>query len=324
MSPEPLTETDARGKTHQLLDDWLARWPGAHFNNWPAAEARLGFVDSIAPLLAAPDLNLAVEDFFGVLQSSPTAVFVTGDGATPLAVFDEAWRSLTTHRLRRGRLEGKFVQFSVRSIYDVMLCIQTRTDTLTHEELMELMNALEIFLNPYASVIYSTGPQPDLLHPVRITLLGAVSLSSAFSFSRYWYCAYCRHVFDVPTALGVFKVRKLRCPSCGSKYLHHNRQVILLLAAGLSLTSALHRAATDCDMPPPPAEGPLPWGWKVVHSFETPKPVTYGSLAESLKNLRSHLTLAEREGRWEEAAWLREQEAHLVIRIEGLAWKGKN
>ena len=82
MPSEPLTETAARGKAHQLLDNWLARWPKATINGYGAAAARLGFVDAVAPLLATSSLNLAVADIAEPLLVSPAALLGTGEADT--------------------------------------------------------------------------------------------------------------------------------------------------------------------------------------------------------------------------------------------------
>ena len=137
--------------------------------------------------------------------------------------------------------------------------------------------------------------------------------------SRYWYRAFCRHVFDLEPAQRSRKLNELRCPAYGSTRLFPHQSVAELIVAGVSLTDALTQLVVAAGGTPPPAEGPLPWMWDVPdpHDRRAAKPDTRASVAESLTHLNNHLITAEQEGREAEAAWFREQKEELVARLAG-------
>ena len=165
MLSDPPTETASRGRAHQLLDDWLARWPGARVNGWAAASARLGFVDVMAPLLCATYLNVSEEDIAGTLRANPAALLGTGEGATAPDALAAAWQMILSY------WQPPAWPRPLPRIHDTLLVILSRPDGLTMDELGATVEELQARIGDHSNVFFFHGEAPGLPVQVRITVM---------------------------------------------------------------------------------------------------------------------------------------------------------
>ena len=179
MPSEPLTETAARGKAHQLLDNWLARWPKATINGYGAAAARLGFVDAVAPLLAISSLNLAVADIAEPLLVSPAALLGTGEADTAPAAFAAAWQMSLAYWHLRNRRNSHAVVPPLPRIRHTLLTILAPPGALTMEDLEGITQALQAGIGDQSAVCFAHGAAPDQPVRARVTVLCLFSPTAA-------------------------------------------------------------------------------------------------------------------------------------------------
>ncbi len=176
FTERPPTALAARGVTHRLLDEWLAAYPAATLNGWSVSQARLGFVDRVAPLLHGLETgsSLTASDIAAALRTSPAALLGSAEADTARAAFAAAWQMILDHWLLPARRRPGATRPPVPPlpcIHHTLLVIRSYPESLTMEDLTAVSAGLEAHIGDQSDVCFAYAESPDQLSGAQVLVL---------------------------------------------------------------------------------------------------------------------------------------------------------